>query len=171
MKSKYLSIIKSIAPEVVKALVPGGPFINMGIRVLSETLLGKPDGTEADIEAFLEKASPEQLGVLKDAEVRMKALDVDFAKVEADDRDNARKRHIAMKDNIDIPGILAVVFSIGYFVMVGAILKWGIPTGSETIVVSLATIMSAMELSIGNYYFGSSSGSAKKNATIAGLMK
>ena len=169
MKSKYLSIIKSIAPEVVKALVPGGPFIDMGIRVLSETLLDKPNGTEAEIESFIEKASPEQLVKLKDAEVRMKALDVDFAKVEADDRKDARASNRAAKDKT--PAILGVLCFLGFFGILAALMFIEVPTASRGALTVMLGSLGTIVVQVANYYWGSSRGSAAKNATIEGLMK
>ncbi|MCK5606540.1 hypothetical protein KAR91_31850 [Candidatus Pacearchaeota archaeon] len=169
MKSKYLSIIKSLAPEVVKALVPGGAFVDMGIRVLSETLLGNPDGTEADIEAYMDKASPEQIAKLKEAEVRMKALDVDFAKVEADDRKDARASNRGAKDKT--PAILGALCFLGFFGILVALIFVEIPESSRAPLMVALGALGTIVGQIANYYWGSSKGSAAKNDTIEGLMK
>lgn len=172
MKKEFLSIVKAIAPQVAMSLIPGGPFVKMGIKVLSETLLGKSDGTEDEIEAYLEKATPEELVKLKEAEVRIKALDVDLEKVHADDRSNAREREIALKDNT--PAILAWIYTVGYFAMVGWLVVKGLPEDSEgikDILSPLVAILSAAELCIMNYYYGSSSGSAAKNKIMAAFKR
>ena len=46
---QLLNIVKTVAPTIATAM--GGPLAGMAVRTLSETLLGKPDGTEAELAA------------------------------------------------------------------------------------------------------------------------
>jgi hypothetical protein len=53
----------------------------MATRAISEALLGKPEGTEEELQRAAASASPEQLLALKQAEqsfaVQMRELDID----------------------------------------------------------------------------------------------
>ena len=81
------SILGVLAPTLGTAL--GGPLGGMAARALSEALLGKPDGSIDDLEEVIGLASPDQLANIKkieaDFKVQLKALDVDIAKINADE--------------------------------------------------------------------------------------
>jgi hypothetical protein len=166
-----LSIIRTVAPGIATAF--GGPLAGMAARVVSETLLGKPDGSMKDIETVLLGASPETMLKLKEADhnftVEMEKLGVDLERIRADDRDSARKREMTIRDRT--PALLASLVFAGFFGILAALLFITIPEKSATplniMLGSLATIV----VQIAAYYFGSSKGSAEKNRTIAGLIK
>ena len=171
MKNELLSIVRTVAPGIATAL--GGPLAGMAARVISETLLGKPDGSTKDIETALLGASPETMLKLKEADqtfaVKMEELGVDLEKIHADDRDSARKRHAAMKDNT--PAILAVAVFIGFFGILGVLMFSRVPEESLSPLNVMLGALATIIVQVAAYYFGSSRGSAAKNATIAGLVK
>ena len=72
-------LLGSIAPSIATAL--GGPLAGMGVKALSQALLGNENGTAEELSAALSSASPEQLSVVKkidaDFKVQMKSLDID----------------------------------------------------------------------------------------------
>jgi hypothetical protein len=41
-----LNVVRTVAPTIATAV--GGPLAGMATRVISEALLGKPDGSEAE---------------------------------------------------------------------------------------------------------------------------
>lgn len=171
MENELLSIIRTVAPGIATAL--GGPLAGMATRVVSNVLLGKPDGEDPDIEAALLGATPETLLKLKEADhdfaIEMKKLGVSLEKIHAGDRDSARKREMTIRDRT--PAIIGVYSFIGFFGILAALMFIEIPDRSLTplniMLGSLGTILA----SIVAYYFGSSKGSAEKNATIAKMMK
>ncbi len=171
MKNKLLSIVRTVAPGIATAL--GGPLAGLATRAISETLLGKPDGSAKDIETALLGASPETMLKLKEANnnfaLEMEQLGVDLAEIEADDRASARKREMTIRDRT--PALLSSLVFAGFFGILAALLFITIPEKSITplniMLGSLATIV----VQIAAYYFGSSKGSSDKNRTIAGLMK
>lgn len=173
MKGELLSIIRTVAPGIATAL--GGPLAGMAVRAVSQTLLGRPDGTQEEVEAIIAGASPSDLLKLKELDkhfkIEMKKLDVDLDRIEAGDRDSARKRHMVMKDKL--PAVLAIVVIAGFFITVGYVLSGRVKlSGPDAVLIgTLVGYVSAKAEQVVSYYFGSSSGSAKKNATIAGLMK
>jgi hypothetical protein len=77
---QLLNLVRTVAPSIASAV--GGPLAGMATRAISEALLGKPDGTEAELTEAAAKATPEQLLALKTAEqdfaVKMRELDIDL---------------------------------------------------------------------------------------------
>jgi len=167
-----LNVVRTVAPTIATAV--GGPLAGMATRAISEALLGKPDGSEAELIEAAANATPEQLLALKKAEqdftVRMRELDIDLERISNEDRANARDREIKTKDWT--PRLLAAAITVGYFGVLFFMLLNGLPTtgGSEAMLVMLGTLGTAWG-GVVAYYFGSSAGSRDKNDTINKMMK
>ena len=167
-----LNVVRTVAPTIATAV--GGPLAGMATRAISEALLGKPDGGEAELIEAAANATPEQLLALKKAEqdftVRMRELDIDLERISNEDRANARDREIKTKDWT--PRLLAAAITVGYFGVLFFMLLNGLPTtgGSEAMLVMLGTLGTAWG-GVVAYYFGSSAGSRDKNDTINKMMK
>ena len=167
-----LNLVRTVAPTIATAV--GGPLAGMATRAISEALLGKPDGTEAELAQAAANATPEQLLALKNAEqdfaVRMRELDIDLERIANEDRAGARDREVKTKDWT--PRILAGLITFGYFGALFFMLMNGLPTtgGSEAMLVMLGTLGTAWG-GVVAYYFGSSAGSRDKNDTISKMMK
>ncbi len=171
LKFDWKSLVRQVAPAIASTF--GGPLAGMGVSALSTALLGKPDGTEADVAVALATATPDTLLKIKQADqqfaVDMKKLDIDFEKIAADDRASARQREVAVKDNT--PRVLAYVYTAGYFAMIAFLFKYGVPDANTDLINILVGILSTVQVAIITYYFGSSHGSAAKTALMAGLEK
>ena len=159
-------LIGSVAPSIATAL--GGPLAGMATKALSLALLGNESGSEDDLKAAMSNASPEQLSVLKkidaDFKVQMKSLDIDLEALAVDDRKSARSMQTETKDWI--PRALSVSVTLGYFSIIGYVLVSGLPmNGSEVLLMLLGTL-SAGWTGVMAFYFGSSSGSQKKDSMI-----
>jgi len=159
-------LLGSVAPTLATAL--GGPLAGMATKALSMALLGNEDGLEDDIRASLLTASPEQLASVKkidaDFKVQMKSLDIDLEALAVDDRKSARDMQKEVKDWI--PRALAISVTLGYFGIIAYVLVSGLPlNGSEVLLMLLGTL-SAGWTGVMAFYFGSSSGSQKKDAMI-----
>ena len=159
-------LLGSVAPSIATAL--GGPLAGMATKALSQALLGNEDGSEDDLQTALRAASPEQLAAVKkidaDFKVQMKSLDIDLAALAVDDRKSARDMQKEVKDWI--PRALAISVTLGYFGILAYVLVIGLPmNGSEVLLMLLGTL-SAGWTGIMAFYFGSSSGSQKKDAMI-----
>lgn len=162
----WKNIVGTVAPTIGQAL--GGTLGGMAVSAICEALGLPADASDKDIEKAVSK-SPDALVKLKEAEynfqAKMKELDVDIEKVHADDRSSARNREAVVKDKT--PAILAAFVVIGFFGVLGVILKYGIPdNGGEALLVMLGAL-GAANGSVISYYFGSSSSSAHKNEIIA----
>lgn len=160
------SLIGSVAPTLATAL--GGPLAGMATKALSQALLGKEDGSDDDIQAALRTASPEQLAAVKkidaDFRVQMKSLDIDLEALAVDDRKSARSMQTETRDFI--PRLLAVSVTVGFFAILIYMLVYGLPTtGNEALLLLLGALQTAWGGIIA-FYFGSSSGSQKKDQMI-----
>lgn len=159
-------LIGSVAPSIATAL--GGPLAGMATKALSQALLGNESGSEDDLKAAMSNASPEQLSVLKkidaDFKVQMKSLDIDLEALAVDDRKSARSMQTETKDWI--PRALAVSVTAGFFAILLYMLVYGLPTsGNEALLLLLGALQTAWGGIIA-FYFGSSSGSQKKDSMI-----
>ena len=169
-KFDWKKMIGAVAPILGTTLVTANPLAGIAVKVLSEKFLGKPDGSEDELATIMAGASPETLAKVREVEadfkVRMKEAGVDLEKIHADDRADARAREVKTGDTTT--RALAAVYTVGYFLTLGSILKWGIPQepGTKEIVISLISIMSAVQTAIIYYYFGSSKGSADKTKML-----
>lgn len=172
MAFNWKGLIGTVAPILAGTIKTANPLAGLALSAISNKFLGKPDGTEDEVSAYLEKARPEDLETLMKIETAfkldMEKAGVDLEKIHADDRADARAREITTGDTTTRR--LAAVYTIGYFICFGSILKWGIPQepGTKEIVIGLISIMSTVQTAIIYYYFGSSKGSADKTKMLAG---
>jgi hypothetical protein len=138
--------------------------------MVSEKLLGKPDGTETEIAQAIGNGGHEVLAKLKEAELafttRMRELDIDVEKIHQADRAAAREREAKTGDTFT-PRALALFVTSGFFGVLGYLLIEGKPeTGGDALLVMLGALGGAWA-SIISYYFGSSAGSADKTALLS----
>ena len=170
--------LKSIVPMLGTAVSTVNPLAGLAINTIGKAL-GIETNDRKDIEKALQNSTitQEQLLALKKAEqdftIKMQELGYNSVKdleaIAAGDRDSARKREIAIHDLT--PAVLAYVITVGFFGVLGYMLSFGIPeTHGDALLVMLGSLGTAWAGCI-SYYFGSSSGSAKKDNTIAGLSK
>ncbi|MFH1096584.1 MAG: hypothetical protein V1749_03675 [Candidatus Desantisbacteria bacterium] len=164
----WKNLIGKIAPTIGTAI--GSPLSGMAVSVVLNALGVKK---EDEIEEVIK--DPEALVKLKQAEMdfkaKMKELDINIERIAKEDRDSARQREIAVKDKT--PSILAVGYTIGYFAVLIYILGWGqnISGGVRDLINILLGALSAAQVNIIGYYFGSSHGSAQKNEMLSrGMM-
>jgi len=173
LNRKLLSIVRTVAPGLATAF--GGPLAGMAAQVVSNTLLGKPDGSPGEIETALLGASPETLEKLKAAEadfkVQMRKLNVDLEAIRQRDRASARAREIALKDWA--PGILATVVIVGFFATVGYVLSGQLELDGRAgvLIGTIVGYVSAKADQVIAYYFGSSKGSVEKTKALSDMAR
>ena len=159
-------LIGSVAPTIATAL--GGPVAGMAVKAISGALFGHDSATEEEIRTVLANPTADQLAALKkidsDFAVQMKSLDIDLERIAAGDRASARDMQKETKDWI--PRALAVTVTIGFFGILLYMLVYGLPTtGNEALLLLLGALQTAWGGIIA-FYFGSSSGSQKKDQMI-----
>lgn len=167
-----LNLVRTVAPSIASAV--GGPLAGMATRAISEALLGKPDGTEQELENAVASATPEQLLALKKAEqefaVKMRELDIDLERISNEDRDSARNREVSLRDWT--PRVLAGLITVGYFGVLFWMLRFGLPStgSSEALLVMLGALGTAWG-GVVAYYFGSSAGSKEKTEAMNRMVR
>jgi hypothetical protein len=169
MKINFKEIIATVAPALATAL--GGPLAGMATRAIAGELLGNPDAGINDVEMAIANASGPDLVKLKELDVRFKSdmaeAQVDLERIAADDRNSARERQVRMADWT--PSVLGLAIILGFFGVLAWIFRFGLPdTGSEVLLIMVGAL-GAMTTQVGNYFFGSSTGSKSKDTIIASL--
>jgi hypothetical protein len=121
-----------------------------------------PDADAAD-EAKLKLIELQQAGAFKDIEAWLEQ-----ARIDAEDRANARNREIATGDSWT-PRLLAGGITLGFFGVLAWLLAAGAPQhGGEALLVLLGALSSGFAAVLA-FYFGSSAGSARKTAALLEL--
>ena len=158
-------ILGAVAPTLGTAL--GGPMGGMAGKMIADAL--GVDNDEQAISAAIIGATPAQLAEIKkieaDFKIQMKQLDVDIERIHSGDRESARKRQAAMGDHI--PSILAILTLISFFAYIGAVTFWEAARGADIGFINIAVgWLGGTASTVIAYYFGSSSGSDKKDEML-----
>ena len=169
----WKKIVGAVAPTLATAL--GGPLAGMAAAVVSDALLGKPNGTDAEIATALQAGGPDALLRLKQADqafaVRMQELGIDLERVHANDRADARGREVKTGDKAT-PRVLAGLIVGGFLLMVWFVLAGHVGGLKDPVAAGLIGTLigyvSAKADQVVSYYFGSSAGSAEKTALLGG---
>ena len=168
----WQKIVASIAPTIATAL--GSPIAGMAITAVTSALGLAPDAKDEAINAAI-TANPDLLLKLKESEIafkqRIAELGIDLERIHSEDRNSARNRQVQLKDQV--PNVLAFVVIVGFFATVGYVFSGNIMlVGEQGILVgTIIGYVSAKADQVLSYFFGSSSGSDKKNQIMADMQK
>ena len=158
--------IGAVAPTLAKAI--GGPIGSVAVGILTSAL-GIEAGDEKALEKKVESLTAGDLIALKSAEQQfmkdMKALELDFDKLEVQDRMSAREREEKTGDHTTLR-VLGGVVVLGFFFSVTMVLSGHVqalrdPT-MASLIGTLIGYVSAKADQVVGYYFGSSAGSRAK---------
>ena len=154
--SDWKSTLAAIAPGIATAL--GGPLAGMAVNVATSALGIEP--TEAALEAAVTNGNPDALLKLKEAENRFR---LEEKRLGVQDRDSARG--LAKAKGVLPQVILSTVYTIGYFWLMKVLIVDGVEIAEsvEPLVLGLIGVMSAAQVQIMNFWFGSSAGSKAKD--------
>ena len=172
MDFNWKGFVRQVAPTIGTVLSGGNPLVGLGIKAVSNALLGKPDGNEEEISIAMQNASTEDLIKLRDADnkfkLEMKKLGLDEKKLAFDDADSARKREMAVKDKT--PAILAYLLTVLFGALL-SVLIFGpeIPEGNKAIIFTMAGSLGTVWIAAMAYYHGSSRGSAEKDILLKNI--
>lgn len=163
MAFDWKKTLATVAPVIASGL--GGPMAGVAVKMAADALGVEPN-EDALAEAVMSN-DPDTLLKLREADhsfkVKMKELGVEVQKLDAQDRDSART--MAQKVGIIPQVALSVVYTIGYFWLLAEIITGGvvIAENMQAIVNTLMGVMTAAQVQIMNFWFGSSSGSKDKD--------
>ena len=154
-----LSFLKQLAPTVASAL--GGPLAGMAVEALASKLGVPPEDAQKVLDSG--KLSGDQVAALQQAELalKMKAqeMGLDFAKLENEDRDSARK--MQMTNHSWVPPAMAIGITLGFFGILIGLMSGKVVAGPE-IEIMLGSLGTAWT-GVVAFYFGSSASSQKKD--------
>ena len=148
------TVIGTVAPSLGTAL--GGPMGGMAVNLVTKALGIDAKSSPKQLQAAVEKATPEQLAALKkvetEFEVRMKELDVDLFKLETADVQEARN---AFKGDWTpkVFGLVALFRFVGYIFLVTIQPP---SENSDTIVSLVLGYLGGLVSGISSFYFGAS---------------
>jgi hypothetical protein len=155
--------LKTIAPTVATAL--GGPLAGMAISAIAKAIGCSPDEVQDVISSG--KLTAEQVASIQLAELELKkqaqSMNLDFAKLIAEDKKSARDMQIATKSWI--PALLAVFVTIGFFGILLGLMTEHFKT-SDALMLMLGSLATAWT-GVMAFYFGSSASSQAKTELLA----
>ena len=158
-------LIGSVAPTIATAL--GGPIFGLGVKALSMAFFGHENGTADDLATALSNPTAEQLAALKkidaDFKVQMKSLDIDLERIAANDRASARQMQTENKSPL-VPTLAILI--IGGFLAVITLKIYGVQISNDPMVSDLITTLRDGVMLVLAFYFGSSSGSQRKDMLL-----
>lgn len=166
MSFDWKALLRTVAPALATAA--GGPLAGIAVKTIGDAL-GLDNATEENVSAALQGASPDTLLKVKQADqdfaAKMKQMDIDLEKVNAGDRDSARKMQSDTKSKI--PGLLAGLITFGFFgILIGLMAGW-LKTGDSNELLILLGALATSWGAVVNFYYGSSAGSEAKNVLLA----
>jgi len=148
---ELLGLLKGVAPALATAVA--GPLGGAAISAIAGKF-GVSDSVEAVAKAIA--GDPQAAQKLAD-------LEFEYAKLDAADRDSARKRELEIATSAAAPWyskIVTPVLAIGMFVLWGTVnlllLNNAIPDGMREIVIRMLGSLDAANMLILSYYFGNS---------------
>jgi hypothetical protein len=161
-----ISLLKNVAPVLATAVA--GPAGGAAVGWLASKL-GVPDATVEGITEAL-TGNPEMA-------MKLKELDLEYAKLDAQDRDSARNREIEIaKSDVhfitkNITSILAIAILTGALIIPMLVFFVDFPDSQENILIFVLGSLFGIATQVVSYYFGSSQGSKDKTEEIKGMIK
>lgn len=160
--------LKAIAPTAATLL--GGPLAGLAVEAIGSAL-GWEEKTKEKVDGLLKSGSlsGEQVAAIKQAELaltaKLKELDIKLEDIHAGDRRSARDMQAQVKSRI--PGILAVLITVGFFgILIGMMTGSLKATGNSDALLIMLGALGAAWGAVVNFYYGSSKGSEEKTAAM-----
>ncbi len=170
-KDKIIQFLGGIAPTIATAL--GGPMAGVAVKALAKGLWDAEDVPEDTIADTLLNSAPADLVKLKEIEAQFVAdlqnAGIELERIAAEDRASARDRQVKMRDWT--PAVLGILIIAGFFGVLSAIFYLGLPDDGGEVLLIMVGALGAMTSQVGNFFFGSSTGSKEKQQIIAASMK
>jgi hypothetical protein len=162
-----LSILKGVAPALATAVA--GPAGGMAVGWIADKL-GIPDSTIEGVTAAL-TSNPEMT-------LKLKELDLEYAKLEVADRDSARQAYAAVAtseyssalDKLVVPVLALGVVGLA-FTLIGVLMFVNTPQDQQQIIIFALGFITSAAGQVLSFYFGSSQGSKDKTKEIQEMMK
>ncbi len=167
MMDTLLGILKGVAPVLATAVA--GPAGGAAVGWLASKL-GIDDATVEGVTAAL-TGNPELT-------MKLKELDLEYAKLDAQDRDSARQayakvatsEHATKLDKAVVPMLALGTVTLA-FSFIAILMFRDVPVDQQQMVIFALGFITSSAGQVLSFYFGSSQGSKDKTKEIEGLMK
>jgi hypothetical protein len=151
------------------ATAVAGPAGGAAVSWIADKL-GIPDATVDGITEAL-TGNPEMT-------MKLKELDLEYAKLDAQDRDSARKAYAQVAtseyatklDKAVVPTLALGTVGLA-FLLIGMLMFKDIPPNQENIIIYALGFITSVAGQVLSFYFGSSQGSKEKTQEIKGMLK
>ena len=163
----WQGVLKAVAPTVATALL--GP-LGGGVVAAIGGIMGIDEPTQAKIKSVIESGqmTGQQIADLKALEMKLKAEEAErgfrYEDLVVRDRMDARNREIKTGDKVNRN--LAYFLIVSFVAVVGFTLA-GVTKADSVLAGTLIGYLSAKAEQVLTYYFGSTSGSARKTELLA----
>jgi hypothetical protein len=162
-----LGILKGVAPMLATAVA--GPAGGAAVGWIASKL-GIPDDTIEGVTKAL-TGNPEMT-------MKLKELDLEYAKLEVQDRDSARQayaqvatsEHATKLDKVVVPVLALGVVGLA-FTLIGVLMFVNTPQDQQQIIIFALGFITSAAGQVLSFYFGSSQGSKDKAKEIEGMLK
>jgi hypothetical protein len=162
-----LGILKGVAPVLATAVA--GPAGGAAVGWIASKL-GIPDDTIEGVTKAL-TGNPEMT-------LKLKELDLEYAKLEIADRDSARKAYAQVAtseyatklDKVVVPVLALGVVGLA-FTLIGVLMFVNTPQDQQQIIIFALGFITSAAGQVLSFYFGSSQGSKDKTEEMKGMLK
>jgi len=160
--SQWKDLVSSVAPTLAGML--GGPLAGVAVSMLAEKLLDDPQATEEDIATSLTTARVGDLNKLKslekDVRLQLRELGIREHQIIYDDKADARARHQELRDKM--PGILAILLTLGFFGVLSAMIFGHADPENESVLQVMLGALSTAWIGSMQFFFGTTQSSRDK---------
>ena len=161
-----LNLLKGIAPTLATAVA--GPLGGAAVSAIASRL-----GVSDSVEAVAKAIAGDPQAAQKIAE-----LELEYAKLNAQDRDSARKAYatIATSENATkLDKIVVPILALGVvglaFALIGVLMFVDTPNDQQQLVIFALGFITSAAGQVLSFYFGSSQGSKDKTEDMKGMVK
>ena len=161
-----LNLLKSVAPTLATAVA--GPLGAAAITAISSKL-GVSDSVEEVAKAIVGDPQAAQ---------KLAELELEYAKLDAQDRDSARKAYAAVatsENSTKLEKLVVPILALGVvglaFTLIGILMFVDTPSDQQQLVIFALGFITSAAGQVLSFYFGSSQGSKDKTEEMKGMMK
>ena len=161
-----LNLIKGIAPTLATAVA--GPLGGAAISAIASKL-GVSDSVEEVAKAIAGDPQAAQ---------KLAELELEYAKLDAQDRDSARKAYAAIatsENSTKLDKLVVPILALGVvglaFTLIGVLMFVDTPSDQQQLVIFALGFITSAAGQVLSFYFGSSQGSKDKTEDMKGMIK
>ena len=164
--NELFNLLKGIAPALATAVA--GPLGGAAVSAIASKL-GVSDTVEEVAKAIAGDPA---------AAAKLQELELEYAKMDAQDRDSARKayaevatsQYATQLDKMVVPILALGVVGLAFF-LIGILMFKNVPTDQQQIIIFALGFITSAAGQVLSFYFGSSQGSKEKTKEIQDMLR